>query len=168
MNKADLQPMFDYHYWAHRRVWDCLMTLTDAQFEEDLRYSIGSIRRQCVHTMFVERFWLDVVRGTVHEDRADVPKPEQLTTRELIRAAWDALEAETRDYLHSVSDDDLEAILHYDFPWCGAQSHPRWQALIYIVTHAVDHRAQMLAGIHRLGGETLMQDFIRFKWGLES
>jgi uncharacterized damage-inducible protein DinB len=39
---------------------------------------------------------------------------------------------------------------------------------MYIITHAVDHRAQILAGIHRLGGETVMQDLIRFVWGLES
>jgi hypothetical protein len=27
MNKIDLQRMFNYHYWAHRRVWDCVMTV---------------------------------------------------------------------------------------------------------------------------------------------
>jgi uncharacterized damage-inducible protein DinB len=39
MNKIDLQRMFNYHYWAHRRVWDCVMKLTDEQFEADLHYS---------------------------------------------------------------------------------------------------------------------------------
>lgn len=164
MNKADMQHMFDYHYWAHRRVWKCVLKLTEEQFEQDLHYSIGSIHRQCVHTMGVERFWLDVVRGTVPADRAAVYKLDELATRDMIRAAWDVLEIETRDYLQTLTSEDAEELLHYDFPWCGEQHHPRWQGLMYVITHAVDHRAQILAGIHRLGGETVMQDSIRFVW----
>lgn len=168
MNKTDLQKMFDYHYWAHQRVWDCIVKLTAEQFVQDLDYSIGSIHRQCVHTLGVERFWLDVVRDTLPEDRAAAYKLDQLTTRAAIRAVWDALETETRNYLRSASDADFEEVIHYDFPWCGVQSHERWQSLIYIITHAVDHRAQILAGINRLGGETVMQDSIRYLWEQKS
>jgi uncharacterized damage-inducible protein DinB len=125
MNKIDLQRMFNYHYWAHRRVWDCVMKLTDEQFEADLHYSVGSIRTQCVHTMTTERFWVDLVRGTVPEGRASVYETGQFTTRETIRAAWDELESETWECLSVVENAHLDAIIEYDFPWCGAQRHPR-------------------------------------------
>ena len=56
MKQADLQLMFDYHYQAHHRVWNCIVQLTDEQFQQDLNYSIGSLHRQCVHVLGVERF----------------------------------------------------------------------------------------------------------------
>ena len=168
MNKSDLQRMFDYHYWAHRLVWNCVTKLTDEQYEQDLEYSIGSLQRQYAHVIAVERMWLSLVQGTLLEDRTQWLNPMSLTDRAKIRAAWDALEMDTRNYLSTVEDETLNAVIEYEFSWCGKQRHPRWQAMMYIVTHAVDHRAQILAGIHRLGGETVMQDFIRFVWGLES
>ncbi len=42
-----------------------------------------------------------------------------------------------------------------------------WEALSYIVTHAADHRSQILQLIHQQGGKTVMQDFIRYVWGLD-
>ena len=88
MNKADLQCMFDAHYWAHRRVWDCIMKLTDEQFERDLDYSQGSIHKQCVHTMIVEWMWLSVVRDPHPPQREQFPDPEQFTNRDSIRNWW--------------------------------------------------------------------------------
>jgi uncharacterized damage-inducible protein DinB len=164
MNKADLQLIFNYHYWAHRRVWDCVMKLTDEQFEQDLNYSIGSIRNHCIHTMVCEWMWFSLARDAQAPPQDRFPDYEQFMTRESIRNWWDDLEAETRAYLSEVEDAHLDAMLEYEFSFSGVQRHPRWQALMYIVTHAIDHRAQILAGIHRLGGETVIQDFIRFVW----
>jgi uncharacterized damage-inducible protein DinB len=55
-------------------------------------------------------------------------------------------------------------MIDYEFSWCGKQRHPAWSLLMYCITHAVDHRAQILQGIHRMEGETVAQDFVRYLW----
>ncbi|MBZ0291215.1 MAG: DinB family protein [Anaerolineae bacterium] len=57
MDKTCFCTLFTYTFWANRQVWDCVMTLTDAQFDEPLDYSVGSIHVQCVHMMAVEYWW---------------------------------------------------------------------------------------------------------------
>jgi uncharacterized damage-inducible protein DinB len=53
VDKIFFRTLFEYTFWMDRQVWDCVLTLTDEQFDEPLDYSIGSIRKHCVHTMSV-------------------------------------------------------------------------------------------------------------------
>lgn len=168
MKVAEIREMLDYHYWAHANVWACVAGLTDTQFREELGYSVGSIFVQCVHTMLVERFWLDVVRNTLPDDRDQAYSRKPYTTRESIRAAWDQQKHDTYAYLDTCRDATLTETVTYDFDFCGRQSHERWKGLFYIVTHGVDHRAQILAGIHRLGGDTVAPDYITLVWSRKS
>jgi uncharacterized damage-inducible protein DinB len=162
MHAADVRRLIDYHYWANNLVWGCVMKLDEEQYTRDLDYSIGSIHRHVVHTLAVEWMWFSVVNGTLAPGQRF--SAEGLSNREAIRVRWDALETDVRAYLDSLTDEELNRVIEYEFPWCGKQKHPAWQCLLYIVTHMVDHRAQMLQGIHRMGGETVAQDFIRYIW----
>jgi uncharacterized damage-inducible protein DinB len=164
MNAAELKTLFDYHYWANRQVMDCVEKLTDEQFTQDLEYSIGSIQRHMAHMMTVEWFWSSVVAGHLPEDRTQHLKSSTYTTREAIRVRWEALEVDVYDYLNTATDEQINRVIDYEFSWCGKQSHPAWMLLMYIITHATDHRAQILQGIHQLGGETIAQDFVRYLW----
>ncbi len=63
MNAAHYRRLIDYSYWAHRRVWDCIMKLSDEQFARPSDYSIGSLHAQVVHTMSSEDLWLRRIRN---------------------------------------------------------------------------------------------------------
>jgi uncharacterized damage-inducible protein DinB len=41
----------------------------------------------------------------------------------------------------------------------------RWQVLVHLTMHGVDHRSQVLPLIHAAGGQTMPQDFIFHVWG---
>ncbi len=83
MNKTLFTSMYQYNYWAHRKVWGCVMELSEEDYRQPLDYSIGSIESQVIHTMLVEesyfRFLTDNVMGMRNE--ADYP------TRESVRQA---------------------------------------------------------------------------------
>lgn len=55
--------LWDYNYSLHRRVWECIAHLTDAQFIEEVDYSIGSIRNHYVHLAGVDSRWLARLQG---------------------------------------------------------------------------------------------------------
>lgn len=54
-----VQTMWNYNYWAHHKLWDCIQTISDADFVKPVPYSIGSIHIQVVHVMWAENVWYE-------------------------------------------------------------------------------------------------------------
>ena len=165
MDKAFFVDLYRYNYWAQRKVWDCVVALDEAQFKQELDYSIGSIHSHCVHMMAVETWWFEFLHhGTYdfldqHDDQeADFP------TRELLRIRWDASEKAVFAYLDTLTKDELARIARPDFWHNNLPSITVSEALLQVANHSTDHRAQMLAGLHQLGGATVAQDYLDFAW----
>ena len=93
MNLDTIQMLYDYNYWAHRRVWDYLIRLEDEAFYRNVDYSIGSIHSQLVHTMSAEWIWLSRLQGT---SPTVILQNEDYPTRESIRTKWDEIENDMR------------------------------------------------------------------------
>lgn len=154
--------MFAYNRWAHERVWECLMPLSDEQFVRDLGYSFGSVRNQVVHVMNGDRRWLARLRGQTPPDFLPF---EDYPTSAAARERWNSIEAEFFAYIQSLTDDDLSRELDLDFPNRGGVKHNAvWQILAQLVNHGTDHRAQILALLHQLSASTVEQDFIHYLW----
>lgn len=151
--------MFDYNFWAHRRVWEHVMALTAEQFTRPSDYSIGSVHAQVVHTLGAEQIWLRRVRG---EATGKFPKPELYPTRTDIRTAWDQVETDWRAYLAQLSDAQTTEFIDYQTTDGTDQRSIRWEAMMQTLNHGTDHRAQILALIHQVGGQTSAQDFLHY------
>jgi uncharacterized damage-inducible protein DinB len=162
MNAAYFRRLFDYNYWAHQRVWDCVMKLSDEQFTRPCDYSIGSVHAQIVHTMGAELLWLTRVQGN---PIPRIPPTEDYPTREMIRAKWDEIEREWYAYLDALNDEALEKRIEYvSVTGNTKRVSVVYDSLMQILNHSTDHRAQILSLIHQLGGETIAQDLIFYSW----
>jgi uncharacterized damage-inducible protein DinB len=156
MNADGFRQLYDYHFTVNRRIWDkCVVGLTDEQFERDLGYSHGSIHNQMVHMMSIDERWFSGLRGTA---LPDFLKPADYPTRPAVRAYWDQVERQMRDYLGGLTDSGLIA------PMDNLQV---WQVLIHVVNHGTDHRAQVLAMLNMMDVKTFPQDFIFHLWGVD-
>jgi uncharacterized damage-inducible protein DinB len=163
MNAEYFRRLFDYNYWAHQRVWACVLALSDEQFTRPCDYSVGSVHEQVVHTLSAESLWLTRVQGT--NPPPALASPAELPTRAAIAAQWDAVENDWRAYLATLRDDDLSQVVTYvSLNGKLERRNYRWEGLMQILTHGVDHRAQTLALIHQVGGKTIEQDFIFYSW----
>ncbi len=158
MTKDYFREIYQYNYWAHRRVWTCVETLTERQFKQELDYSIGAIHIQCVHTMAVESWWFHFLRtGELKFIELD-----QFHDRPSIRAQWDIVERDVLDYIEALTPEELEREVRPDF-WDRDDPPIRvWEAMVQVANHSTDHRAQTLAGLHRLGAPTTQQDFLQY------
>jgi uncharacterized damage-inducible protein DinB len=162
MNANRYRRLYDYNYWAHRRVWECVAPLTEEQFIRPSNYSIGSIHEQVVHTMAAEWLFLQRVQGISPDS---LPQADQYPTRESIRAEWDQLEAGWRAYVAKLSDEQLDGLMTFtSLNGKTSRTMPLWEMLSQILNHSTDHRAQTLALIHQVGGKTVEQDFIFYAW----
>lgn len=166
MNANHYRDLFDYNFWANRRIWSCVELLTDEQMTRPCDYSIGSIHDQLVHQMGAE--WLFFTRVTGNPADS-LPTASDYPDRAAIGARWDEVERLWRDFLPTLTDEMLEQPLTFiSITTKKPQSCLRWQAMSQILNHSTDHRAQILSLIHQVGGQkTLAQDFLFYVWKLE-
>lgn len=152
MNADAIRQFFDYHFSENRKLWDRYITsLTPAQFTQESDYSHGSVKNQVLHLISVDQAWFSDLRGVA------IPEDPALDDLDAIRAHWDNVEREIRDYLDTVQDDML---FDKPFPPGEDENLILWQVLLHVVNHGTDHRAQLLRLLNDLGVETQSQDFI--------
>jgi uncharacterized damage-inducible protein DinB len=155
MNADAFRHFFDYHFSENRSLWDSHITpLSDEQFDQAGSYSHGSIRNQVTHLMSVDEAWFSGLRGV---ELPDPPEPAAPSDRSSIRAHWDLVEQQMRDYLGELRDDMLS-----EKPFADGEDKDLilWQVLLHVVNHGTDHRAQLLRLLNDMGIKTVSQDYI--------
>lgn len=156
MNANALRHFYSYHFAENRKIWDRYVAqLSYEQFTQDVGYSHGSVRNQILHLISADEVWFSELSGVA--PAAPFP-PARFDDRELIRAHWDSVEQNMRNYLAELPDDALFA---------RPIEEPEedrglfvWQVLLHVVNHGTDHRAQILRLLNELGVETAWQDYI--------
>lgn len=162
MNADDIRSLFEYNCAMHRRLWNCIAHLSDAQYVEETGYSLGSVRNHMVHLMGVDERWLARVQ--------DAPLPPRVNyadfpTQAATLAYWNGVETGVLDYVRTVDDAALQREIHFDMPHRGGtKTNHVWEILAHVVNHGTDHRAQVLTLLHGFGAPTLEQDFILYLW----
>jgi len=141
----ELRHLFDEMYRANHQMWVCVLKLREEQLTTDLGYPIGSIHTQLVQMICNENLWVNFLWHGEVEYLREVNFP----TLAQIRLEWDALEAEMRDYLSTLTPAVLEHQVEL-----GCLNLPRLtlrEILLRVVNHATNYRTQILSGIHQLG-----------------
>ena len=155
MSADAFRHFYNYHFAENRKIWDSfVMPLSQEQFRQDVPYSHGSVRNQIVHLMSVDDGWFSELRGEIPESF----DPTGLEDRKVIRAHWDKVEQNMRDYLAQLRDEML-----FEKPITEPDEDKDlivWQVLLHVVNHGTDHRAQLLRLLNDLGANTGPQDYI--------
>lgn len=112
--------------------------------------------------MAVEYWWPAYLQGKREADfetdwerwKLDDPLP-----REAIRAVWDEIEERLNAYLANLTGDELARTFVYEERG-ESYTHTPAEILTQVAAHGLDHRAQIMAMIHQMGGPTFSQDYI--------
>ena len=155
MNANAFRHFYDYHFNENRSIWDSYITpLSYEQFTQAADYSHGSVRDQIIHLMNVDEAWFTGLRSV---EFPEPYKPADGDDRQIIRARWDNVEQNMRDYLANLQDERL-----FEKPFTDEEDKDLilWQVLLHVVNHGTDHRAQLLRLLNDLGVKTVSQDYI--------
>lgn len=155
MNAAVFRLLFDYSAWANAKVWECVDSITQEEFVKPLNYSLGSVWHHLVHIPSVDNRWFSLLRSQdipAHFDPKAYPKVEQVSL------LWQIIYNDVNDYLDNMTDADVNR----DISLGGGRTMPAWQVLLHVLNHATDHRAQLLYGIHQIGGRSTELDFVYY------
>jgi uncharacterized damage-inducible protein DinB len=80
--------------------------------------------------------------------------------RESVLNKWNEIEVDIRDHVSSLSEDYLDGLFTYTTTSGHTYTQPIAPILLHVINHGTDHRAQILAMLNQLGGETVEQDLI--------
>jgi uncharacterized damage-inducible protein DinB len=149
MKTTDIITLYDYNYWASARIQHALLQLTPEQFCAANNSSYGSLRGTLVHTLYGLSIWRRRMMG--EEMPTDLPKNDDFPTPQTLADAFQAEEAQMRNYLASLSDDELQASASYKTLKGVPMQNTRWHLLMHLLNHCTQHHAEAAAMLTDFG-----------------
>jgi uncharacterized damage-inducible protein DinB len=148
MTIKDLEVLYDYGYWANRRLFEVIAQLTADQFTRPVAGGHGSIRNTVVHVLSAEAGWLDRCGGPKRGPRLN---PDDFPTLESVIQAWNRVEAQVRAFLANLKDEDLARNAEYATDRSTKVSMPLGELMHHAANHGVHHRGQVALLLRLLG-----------------
>ncbi|HXF63947.1 MAG TPA: DinB family protein [Caldilineaceae bacterium] len=141
MKQNEILLLYDYNYWANKRLLRAAEALAPDQLTQSLPMSWDSILGTFAHIMGSEWIWR--MRCQEGVSPAAILDPGQFTTLELLRRRWDEEERAMRAYLNGLDDAALQRAV--DFKNTQGRSFRRilWQILIHVLNHGTQHRGEI-------------------------
>lgn len=152
MTRQDLLLLYDYNYWANKRILSAAAQVSQEQFVAPTSHNYGTLRNTLVHTLDAEASWRTRCEsGAFGEEvlETDFPTVAQLAQR------WAAEEQAMRTFLASLQDNELDRMVSYPID-TGTRSRVLWHCLFHVVNHGTQHRseaADMLTGYGHSPGD---------------
>lgn len=148
MTVNDLEELFDYCYWANRKLLGVISQLTPEQFTQPVAGSYGSIRNTMVHVLSAEWGWLSRCGGPERGPRLN---PGDYQTLESLVETWNKVEMYVRGFLSKLEDEDLTRNVEYAFGGTEKRSMPLGELMQHAANHGVHHRGQVALLLRLLG-----------------
>jgi uncharacterized damage-inducible protein DinB len=148
MTIEDLERMYDYGYWANKKLFHVLSQVTPEQFTQSVTGSYGSIRNTLVHVLSAEWGWLERCGGPT---RGPALKADDYPTIDSLVETWSSVEASLRDFLSKLKDEDLARVVEFSNPRGEKRTGILGELLQHAAVHGVHHRGQVALLLRTLG-----------------
>jgi uncharacterized damage-inducible protein DinB len=157
--KTLFQTLFAYHWHTHTRLLDLAGQLDEADYEAPTGYGKGSIHDIFFHLIRALNNWR---QGLETGKRLYSLNPEDYTTLEGVRAAFQKEQAAWQSLLDNLSEEDIAGDISFTRRSGEVENYPRWRILQHLVLHGMQHHAE-LAHLLTLKGKSPGDiDFIFF------
>ena len=148
MTVKDLERLYDYGYWANKKLLAVVSQLTPEQFSQTVAGSYGSVRNTMVHMLSAEWGWLNRCGGP---ERGPALKADDYPTVESLINMWAKVEACVRAFLAELKDEELLRKVEYKNPRGETRSMALGELMQHAANHGVHHRGQVALLLRMLG-----------------
>ncbi len=159
MNHVDIALLFDYNYWANRRILAAASGLSQEQLVAPTSFPCGNLRATLLHILDAEYGWRDLL---VHGREAEELSEADFPTLSAVQARWVEEEAAMQRYLGALTDQDLNNVAHYTNVHGVQRERIIWQALYQVLNHGTQHRSEAAAMLTDFGRSPGDLDFSLF------
>jgi len=148
MTVKDLQTLYDYGYWADRKLFEVISRIPPEQFTQSVGGSFGSIRNTLVHIMSAEWGWLERCGGAKRGPKlnaADYPSVASVTE------TWNKIEKHVGEFLSTLKDEDVVRTAEYLNDKGEKRGMPLGELMQHAANHGTHHRGQVAMILRMLG-----------------
>src|SRR3989442_13775940 len=105
--------LYDYHWWANRRLFDVAVGLDGETVLRDVgrQFSVPTIKGMFAHLYGADSVWLSRWKGT---SPGTLPGDADFESFAALRARWDDLEREQRTFVRALTENDLARPVAYN------------------------------------------------------
>lgn len=150
--KELLKQMAVYNTWAHKKIMDVVLALSEEKQKAEIPSSFISLQKTILHIWDAESIWWQ--RMKLHE-RLVIPSENfKGTTRDVVyglqsqSALWEA-------WTNNVSDSMLDHVFEFRNKKGEQIKMQIWQMLMHVFNHGTYHRGQLVNMLRQLGEEKL-------------
>ncbi|HKA21126.1 MAG TPA: DinB family protein [Blastocatellia bacterium] len=148
MTVKDLEALYDYGYWANKRLFEVLSQITPEDFTRQVAGTPASIRNLLVHAMSAEWGWLSKCGGPERGSRLE---PNDYPTVDSVIETWSKVETWVRAFLSTLKDKDLDRQIAFTNERDESRSLPLGSIMQHAANHSVHHRGQISLLLRMLG-----------------
>ncbi|HEY6050354.1 MAG TPA: DinB family protein [Thermoanaerobaculia bacterium] len=148
MTVQDLETLFDYGYWANRKLLEVLSQLKEEQFTRSVAGSYGSVRNTLVHALSAEWGWLDRCGGL---PRGPALVASDYPTVASVFDRWREVEGSMRTFLSALRDEDLDRRVEFALGGAPKRAMRLGALMHHAANHGVHHRGQVALLLRALG-----------------
>jgi uncharacterized damage-inducible protein DinB len=156
-----VRALWRYHWWANRRLFGVAVALGEEAGGRPLgrHFSLPTLKEMFAHIYAADWGWLKRWTGT---SPARLPAGAEFPTMAVLRARWDAFEAEQRAFVEALTPADLSRVIDYKSTSGEAFASPMWQMLQHVPNHATHHRSEIATMITMISGSPPSTDLIHY------
>ncbi|MHB1653813.1 MAG: DinB family protein [Desulfitobacteriaceae bacterium] len=147
MNKNQIKELYDYNDWANQQLLDVVGKFEPEDFTRDLSSSFKSIRDTMVHILRAEELWLSRWMG---EKGRGLISPDDFPTHLSLIGPWNTFRDQIKNFLSSLSDEDLLEEISYKNIKGIVYSTELWKQMLHVTNHSTHHRGQVVTMIRQL------------------
>ena len=148
MNRQDMLMLYKYNQWANALILNAAANVTPEEYLAPASLPHGGLRGTLVHTLFAEWIWRRRWEGISPTKRF---KPDDFPTFETLRARWAKEEKALMSFVEGLSDEKLNGIFRYKSTDGELHQRTLWHAMLHMVNHGTQHRAEAAAILTDLG-----------------
>ena len=145
-----MRGLYDYHWWANRRLFDVAAGLGQAVVNREIgsQFSFPTVQRMFTHLYGADAIWLSRWRGHSLSalPGADIP------SLAVLRERWDTLESEQHAFLAALMPGDLGRTVEYKNTEGKSFRIALWPLLQHVANHATHHRSEIATMLTLLSG----------------
>ena len=161
MNIRDIHFLFEYNYWANKKILTAGAGVAPEQFIAPASFPFGGLRGTLVHLVDGERLWRVLFETQIVTEDQDLVETDFPTFESLEKQFRDEEEL-MRGYLNRLTDEDMDGHLRYTTTSGIQRDRIMWHCFVHLVNHGTQHRSEAAALLTDYGHSPGDLDFTVF------
>jgi uncharacterized damage-inducible protein DinB len=162
MELTMIRGLYQYHWWANRRLFEVASALGEDVAREELgsQFSMPTLKGMFAHVLAADSIWLARFNGEKTSgllSDADFPSMADLGKRR------DEFEQVHRRYIDGLTAGDLAEVIHYRDSRGHPYWAPLWQLLQHVANHGTHHRSEIATMLTIRSGSPPSTDLLRYQ-----